>query len=71
MLDLRCTQDIHAQIKKLQVQGCPILQRDVPKITMEESQKGTSSGVQGDGADEHRGRDERRGGGGGGGGRGG
>ena len=36
----------------------------MPKITLEEPQKGTSSLVQRDGADEHGGRDEIRGGGG-------
>ena len=56
MLHLQCTQNVHTQIKKLQVQGCPVLQqRRVPKITLEEPQKGTSSFVQGDEIEEHRG----------------
>ena len=71
MLHLRHSRNTHSQTQRLPVLWCSVLQRQMPNIKLEKSQKGTSSLEQGVESEEHRGRDERRGGGGGGGGGGG
>ena len=55
MLHLQRSDNIYTQTKKLQVQGCPVLQHQMSSSTLEESSEGTSSFVQRNEIEENRG----------------